>query len=258
MKKTQFVVVVFLSFVLLYILYSIWNLPFQLLATKVILPSARAVADLGDRVVSPIRLISRINELDKVNKNLEQQKNDLEAEIVRIKEENRFCQQVGMEENILQGRQVLVARIIGRTPQNFNQTLIVDKGSNDGVEEKSAVLSNGYLVGQVKSVEAKTSTIVLISNHNSITTAMLESSREQGLVQGSLEGLILTDIPSSTEVRSGDKVLSSGLGGEIPEGLLIGQISSSADSKGLFQTLKVDSPFSSSEVEVLSILKNET
>lgn len=254
MKKTQFIIFVFLSFGLLYVLYNIWSLPFELLASRVILPVARVAADAADQVAYPIRLVIKIGKLDRDNRDLQQQNSILESEIVRIKEESRFCQQVGLEQNVLQGRSAVVARIIGRTPQNFNQTLTVDKGSEDGVRPKAAVLSNGYLVGQVKSTTAATSEITLITNHSSITPAILETSRELGLVQGSLEGLTLSDIPSATKVQDGEKVLSSGLGGEIPEGLLIGQIVNSSSIKGLFQTFSVESPFSLSQVEVLSIL----
>jgi rod shape-determining protein MreC len=202
-------------------------------------------------------MLSQINNLSRDNRDLQRQKSDLEAEIVRIKEENKFCQQVGLESKLSEGRKAAVARIIGRTPQNFNQILIVDKGSSDGIKLKAAVLSNGYLVGQVKTVSEKSSEIVLLTNHNNMTPAMLDKSREFGLVQGSLEGLVLTDIPAATKVENGEKVLSSGLGGEIPKGLLIGEVAQSGEAKGLFQTLRVESPFVLSRTEVVSILLDE-
>lgn len=257
MKRTRFLFFTFLALVVLFVLYNIWSLPFELFATRVILPSARVVSDGFDKILGPVRLISKIGSLDRQNKSLETERDNLVAEITRIKEENRFCQQVGLEKNVSEGRRSTVARIIGRTPQNFNQIIIADKGKNDGVKEKSAVLSNGYLVGQVKKVADKTSEITLITNHNNITMAMLEKSREFGLVQGSLEGLILTDIPSATKVEDKEKVLSSGLGGEIPKGLLIGEVSQSGKTKGLFQTLGIDTPFVLSRTEVVTILLDE-
>lgn len=257
MKRARFLFFSFLGVILLFILYSIWSLPFELLAKNVFLPAAKVVADGVNTAISPVRLLANLNKISKENRDLQNQNDLLEAEITRIKEENKFCEQVSLEKQVSEGRKSVVARIIGRTPQNFNQIIVVDKGKNDGVKDKAAVLSNGYLIGQVKSVSDKRSEISLISNHNNITPAMLDKSREFGLIQGSLEGLTFSDVPSATKVEDGEKVLSSGLGGEIPKGILIGQVAHSEATKGLFQTLKVTSPFVLSKTEVVTILKDE-
>lgn len=257
MKRFRFILVTSLIFLLLLVLYNIWSLPFEILSRTVILPAARVVGDGLDRAASPIRFLSKLSELERQNRDLEIQKNSLEAEIVRLNEDDKFCEQVGLEKQVSGEGKSVVAKIIGRTPQNFNQVLIVDKGTNDGITENAAVLSSGYLIGQVLKTYEKKSEIVLISNHNNIVPAMLDKSRELGLIQGSLEGLVLTDIPSATVVEDGENVLSSGLGGDIPKGLLIGKVASSKKIKGLFQILKVDSPFVLSKTEVVTILQNE-
>lgn len=257
MKKARFFIFTIIGFVLLFVLYSIWSLPFEVFGKRVILPVAKFIGDSADLVINPIRLAANISKLDEANKDLQEQNDRLQSEIIRIKEESKFCEQMGLEEGLYEGRKTITARIIGRTPQNFNQVLVVDRGERDGVKEKSAVLSNGFLVGQVSKVEDKTSQVVLVTNHNHITPAMLDKSREFGLVQGSLEGLVLTDIPSATKVEDREKVLSSGLGGEVPKGLLIGEVSYSKKGLGLFQTLRVESPFVLSKTEVVTILKDE-
>lgn len=257
MKKARFFVFTFFTLVLLLILYAIWSLPFELFAKKIIFPISGAIGNGVDRAIYPIRLAKNISRLDETNRDLQRQNDELQSEIVRIKEESKFCEQVGLENKLYEGRKSVVARIIGRTPQNFNQILVVDKGEEDGVREKAAVLSNGYLIGQVYSVDKKSSKVILITNHNNITPAMLDKSREFGLLQGSLGGLVLSDIPSATKVEDREKVLSSGLGGEIPKGLLIGEVSHNEKVKGLFQSLRVESPFVLSKVEVITILLDE-
>jgi len=257
MKKVRFFVFTFFALVLLLVLYAIWSLPFELFARKVLLPTTEVIGNSVDKAIYPIRLAANISRLDEKNRDLQRQNDELQSEIVRIKEESKFCQQVGLENQLYEGRKSVVARIIGRTPQNFNQVLVVDRGEGDGIKEKAAVLSNGYLIGQVSSVDKKSSKVILITNHNNITPAMLDKSREFGLLQGSLGGLVLSDIPSATKVEDREKVLSSGLGGEIPKGLLIGEVSHSEKVKGLFQTLRVESPFVLSKAEVITILIDE-
>ncbi|OQA52590.1 MAG: Cell shape-determining protein MreC precursor [candidate division WS2 bacterium ADurb.Bin280] len=242
---------------MLFILYRIWSLPFEIFTSKVILPSSRVVADTVDRALYPIRFIGELNLLYKKNKELEAQNAQLKSQIVAMQERDVLNQQVLSEQNLDLNYEKLFARIISRTPQNFNRSIIVDKGSSDGVKVSDAVLSNGFLIGQVKKVEEKTSEVVLITNHNYLTPSILDTSRETGMIQGSLEGLVMTDVPAWVEVSLGEKVLTSGLGGDLPKGLLIGEVAESKKGTGLFQDIKIKSPFALSGVEVITILANE-
>ena len=248
----------FLIFVvLIFVLYHLWDVPFVYFGKKVILPIFEAFGDSVKSLTYPFEFIKNLSNLDKANKVLEEENNSLKAEVAKLKETNYFCHQFEKEMSLskISDHKLIVGKVIGRAPQSFNQNLVVDRGRNDGVIEGAAVLSSGFLIGQTRNVTDDQSEIFLITNHNSLVPAVLEKSREIGLVQGGLEGLILTEIPASRKTESGEKVLTSGLGGKMVPGILIGEVKSEFETKGLFQTIKISSSVQASAIEFVSIIQ---
>jgi rod shape-determining protein MreC len=249
---------VFLSILLLVILYEIWPLPFWYLSKNVILPAGEMTSDAANAAISPFRFLLNISNLDKENKQLVQQNEDLTAEVARLNENVHLCSAVNQEVNLskIEGQSTVVARIVGRTPNSSNQIIIINAGTNDQVKEGAAVLSSGHLIGQVKKVDSNRSEVKLIFSHDSLVPAILEKTRETGLIQGGLEGLSLTEIPATANVAEQDRVLTSGLGGDLPAGILIGSTRGALKEKdNLFQSIKVLSPVGVSTLEVVSVVK---
>ncbi|WP_165253698.1 rod shape-determining protein MreC [Adlercreutzia sp. ZJ304] len=116
-------------------------------------------------------------------------------------------------------------RVIGRSTDAWNQTVTVDIGSNNGVETGLTVVGPAGVVGQVISVQPGSSTVRLLTDPKSGAAALVQSSRAEGIVRGSLSGqLTLQNIDASVNLQVGDVVLTSGLGGSYVKGLLIGTI----------------------------------
>jgi len=249
---------VFLAIVLLVILYEIWPVPFWYLSKKVILPIGEKTSDVFAVLVSPFRFLGRISGLDGVNKNLQDENQALTAEVARLNDNIHLCSGINKEANLsrIQGYGTIVASIVGRTPSSSSQTIIVNVGAKDQVKVGAAVLSSGYLIGQVKKVDNGQSEVHLIFSHDSLIPSVLEKTRETGLTQGGLEGLFLTEIPATTTVSVKDKVLTSGLGGDLPSGILIGETENVVkQGDNLFQSIKLNSPIDVSSLEVVSIVK---
>lgn len=255
--SSKFLLRFILGAVLVVVLYMIWPLPFWLMSERVFLPTANKVSQVVKIGVSPFSLLVKIKDLDQVNKNLENENNSLKAQVATLENENVIAKKVSAELNSSgAGREVLVSRIIGRTPQTFSENLIIDRGTDDSLKVGQAVLSNGYLIGTISRVDGATSEVHLITNHDSLIPAILSTSRESGLVQGGLEGLSLTEIPVDSTVAVGDKVITSGLGNDLPAGILIGDVYQVVKGdKGLFQSAKVNSPIEVSQLEVVSVVK---
>ena len=115
------------------------------------------------------------------------------------------------------GAEGIGGRIIGRNTDAWNQTVTIDVGTSSGV-------STG-LTGQVVSAQASSSTVRLLGDPRSGAAALIQSSRAEGVVRGSLDGLLyLENIDSDVQVSVGDVVLTSGLGGSYTRGLLIGTV----------------------------------
>ncbi|WP_251212721.1 rod shape-determining protein MreC [Adlercreutzia murintestinalis] len=116
-------------------------------------------------------------------------------------------------------------RVIGRSTDAWNQTVTIDVGSADGVESGLTVVGPSGVVGQVISVQPGSATVRLLSDPQSGAAAIIQSSRAEGIVRGSLSGqLTLQNLEANAEAKVGDVVLTSGLGGSYVKGLLIGTI----------------------------------
>lgn len=117
------------------------------------------------------------------------------------------------------------ARVIGRSSQAWSQTVTIDKGSADGVDSGLTVMGTSGVIGQVVGTTEHTATIRLLTDPQSGAAALVQSSRAEGIVRGSLEGLLyLEDLDADATVNLGDVVLTSGLGGSYTKGLIIGTV----------------------------------
>jgi rod shape-determining protein MreC len=244
-------------FILLVVLYLIWPIPFWIVAKRIILPIAEKTRKATTVLYAPVDVLIRIDGLAKENKRLSEENLNLESKLTSVVQEQKLCKEYAAEK-LASGtlNQVMItAKVIGRTPQDFNRSLVIDKGSRDGVQEGRAVLSMGYLFGRISNVGESQSDVSLITDHKSLIPAILEKSRETGLVQGGLEGLILTEVPVNSVIEKDERVLTSGLGGDLPSGIIIGQIKDSQKSSSLFQSAKISYPIQSTKIEIVSVIK---
>ena len=117
------------------------------------------------------------------------------------------------------------ARVIGNPDQAWSQAVTIDKGTADGVETGLTVMGTSGVVGQVYSAGEHTAEVRLLTDPDSGAAARVESSRAEGVVRGSLEGLLyLENLDADAVVNPGDVVVTSGLGGSYAPGLIIGTV----------------------------------
>lgn len=117
------------------------------------------------------------------------------------------------------------ARVIGNPDQAWSQAVTIDKGTADGVETGLTVMGTSGVVGQVYSAGEHTAEVRLLTDPDSGAAARVESSRAEGVVRGSLEGLLyLENLDADAAVNPGDVVVTSGLGGSYAPGLIIGTV----------------------------------
>ena len=119
----------------------------------------------------------------------------------------------------------VAARVIGNPPGAWDQTVTIDKGAADGVDSGLTVMGASGVVGQVVEASEHTASVRLLTDSHSGAAALVQPSRAQGIVRGSLEGLLyLEDLEADAEVAEGDVVVTSGLGGSYTRGLVIGTV----------------------------------
>ena len=163
-----------------------------------------------------------------------------EVELADIKEENDRLRKIIDKTDDLRAYDPVQATVISRNPDQWEEKIIIDKGESHGVKLNMAVLTANGLVGKVVLVTKFTSTVELLSteNQNFRVSAMIPGKKD---VFGLMEGydtergeLIMKRIDSGFDVKKGQKVMSSGLGGIFPKGLLIGEVTEvSTDDYGL-------------------------
>lgn len=141
-------------------------------------------------------------------------------------------------------QQVLPAEVIGIDPSAWSKTIIIDKGSADGVKKGFSVVVPEGIVGQIISVAHHYSKVLMIIDPNSAVDAMLQRNRARGIVKGADDGTCLFDYAlRKHEILEGDTVISSGLDGVFPKGLQLGRVTRIVkNDAGIFQTVTV-TPF---------------
>ncbi len=119
----------------------------------------------------------------------------------------------------------VAARVIGRAPDSWSSSLIIDKGAQQSIKNNYVVINYEGLIGRVVKANAKTSKILLMNDPAFSVSAMVQRSRQEGLVSGALGGLLLMKyLPLESDIVPGDMVISSGLTEIFPKGLVIGKV----------------------------------
>ncbi len=119
----------------------------------------------------------------------------------------------------------VTGRVIGRSTDAWNQTITINVGADDGVESGMTVMGASGVVGQVVSTSGSSCVVRLLTDPQSGAAALIQSSRAEGIVRGSLDRLLyLENVDADVTVSVGDVVLTSGLGGSYTRGLMIGTV----------------------------------
>lgn len=146
------------------------------------------------------------------------------------------------------GVTTVAARVIGRDASNWWQSLQLDRGSADGVVVNQPVLTADGLVGKTIEVSRSESRVLLVLDPNCMVSALLQDTREPGVVAGraaafqSRPRCEMRYVNRAATVTKGTAVISSGLGGIFPKGIRIGTVVNSRldDETGLYQTLELE------------------
>lgn len=195
---------------------------------------------------------------------LKKQNEELTSELAQLAEAQKTAERLesllGLQSTY--NLQSTAARIIGTTGDAWSQTVTIDKGSANGFEIGMPVCNSGGVIGQIIEVSAATSTVRLINDENSGVSAMVQSTRAQGILQGQPDGtLMLSYVPADADVKVGDVVITSGLGGRYPKGLPLGTVSSvSRAANATYYTIVVraiSTAESNEEVLVITSLTDE-
>lgn len=175
-------------------------------------------------------------------------KEEIELENVRLKNLLYFKQKSPYK--------LTAARVIARSPDSWGSAIIIDKGKHNGIKRGMAVVTYLGLVGRVIETQQFTSKILLINDPNLGISGVVQRSRQEGLVSGTLgTHLIMRYLPEGSDIRVQDVIITSGLNQIYPKGLLIGTVAAiGKEFSGLSSYAIVKSAVNLSNIEEVLII----
>jgi rod shape-determining protein MreC len=137
--------------------------------------------------------------------------------------------------------ETLSARVVGREPAYWYQTIVVDRGRKDDVLEGMIALDPRGVVGQVIHTGEHYSKILLANAPSSAIDAMIQKSRTRGILKGAGEkGFELHYVLKNADVKEGDQIVTAGIGGIFPAGIPLGEVAKIYKRRrGMFQEIEV-------------------
>lgn len=155
------------------------------------------------------------------------------------------------------------ASVISRSPVNWQTQLIIDQGSNAGIKKNMPVMGSGGLVGRISQVSNTSAKVELLSDNSqtanrfAIRIATDNGEMVDGLITGfnqTKNKILMEYVTSDVEIKPGDKVTTSGLGGVTPAGLFVGTVSSvEANDYGLSKKIYIKPSMNFNNIPVVSV-----
>jgi rod shape-determining protein MreC len=150
----------------------------------------------------------------------------------------------------------VTATIIANSASNWFQSCLIDKGSAHGVRAGMSVVTPLGVIGRVVEVTAQSAKVLLLTDPNSGIDVIVQRTRARGIVSGSLENsTILKYVKRSEDVQIGDRLITSGLDGIFPKGLMVGTVTKvRKQTLGLFQAIEVIPAVTTAQTEVVLVV----
>ena len=207
--------------------------------------SAHQVEAIGTQILAPVQfgvsgvlsqaddvagVVRKMGDLARQNDQYREEIDRLQAEIVRLRElevENRDLRNLlGLKQQSGTG-ELLPTRVIARDPSPYVQSITIDSGTEDGVQDGMPLITWRGVVGRITRASPTSSKVLLITDVNSSLSGRIQASesRATGILRGRAEGgLLMQHIPQEETLQTGETVITSDLGGIMPDGLVVGQI----------------------------------
>ena len=212
---------------------------------SVISPLQKIIYNANDKLKESFDFFINFSKVKQENEELAAKNAELENKLIeynRMKDENTTLREMFDYSQANQNYNYLGCNIVGYSGGNISNGYVIDKGTNDGVKKDMIVITPQGLVGKVTKSESSYSIVQTILNENIAVASMVESTRETtGILQGATDNknknlAVLSNIPIDSEIKEGDVILTSGLGGMYPQEIRIGEvISVEVDSVGIMK-----------------------
>ncbi len=224
-------------------------LPFPLsrVTREVAAPVQKGLAFLAKETSNFFAYFSSNKELRLANEEMTRKITQLEEQLFTIKEQEteneRLRSLLGYKETKAQNYNLVMAKVIGRDPGSWYQTIIIDKGTNQGLSRGMTVVNHDGLVGTIINSTNNISEVsILLDTECAVGARVFENRITPGVVVGTgRDGILnMIHLPHDAPVIPGQTVVTSGLGGMYPRGIRIGTVAEvKIEPSGLMKTASI-------------------
>lgn len=229
--KTVIFIVILLAVVLIFLAYNFKQKSPAGLVTKSVLEVAAPVqhglnASVKSVIDSWHRYLYLVG-MEEENRNLRKKIDDLKSQLNLYQEGHHEAQRLrsllALQDDY--DFNFVAARVIGREQIGLSSTILINKGSADGLKAGMPVMAALGLVGRVIDASWHSAKVLPLIDENSNIDAIVQRNRTQGMIRGAgSRGCVLKYISKIQDVKEGDIIISSGIGGVFPKGVMIGQV----------------------------------
>lgn len=235
--------------------------PLQGAFFKLSLPFQKTFYILSQKAGRALIFWSSLSEIRAENEKLIKENRDLLVAMANqkgLQEENEeLRKQLGLIPS--QRFDLEASFVIGQNPQKLGSWILIDKGEKAGIKAGMPVIvSQGILIGKVEEVYPHMAKAVLLTDSESMINVQDLETGARGVVAGKFGlGLVLGMVSQDDSLSAGDSIITSGLGGNLPKGLLVGKIQEpKASLDQIFQEAIVTAPLKYSNLDIVFVIKN--
>ncbi|MCT0020358.1 rod shape-determining protein MreC [Weissella cibaria] len=219
---------------------------------KALSSSYAAITDLLNTYNENEKLTTKIDDLAQSKVQLQ----TLQAENRALKDQLKI-------DGTLTDYKVVNAVVISRSPSNWQSQLIINKGTNAGLKKGLSVMGSGGLIGRITQVNTTNAKVELLSDDSQVADrfAIRVTNSNSEVIDGIVTSfnqsknlIVMGQITSDVDVKKGDLVTTSGLGGVTPDGLYVGKVASvGKDNYGLSKKIYIKPATDFNNVPVVSV-----
>jgi rod shape-determining protein MreC len=216
---------------------------------------------ISKQVANRVRAMQELGSLEARNRDLQATVDNLMIENVRLREAE--LESANLREQLRfklsnPTYELLAAEVLGYDPSNLLHYIVIDRGSQDGIASGMPVVTARGLVGKIAAVYPRSSRVMLLTDPASSVSALIQSSRATGIVQGQGRlGLAMRYVELNEQVGVDDIVLTSGLGGNLPKRLVIGKVTRvTREQVQMFQEVQVQSAVQFDRLEMVLVIQS--
>ena len=212
---------------------------FENAATNLVMPIQNGLTYLKNKISGNSTFFTDINNLQNENEELRQKNSELEQslrELENIRTENETLKEYLNLTEKYGEYNTIPGYVINKDISNYSKTIVINIGSDDGVQENMTVIGDEGLVGHVVSVTNNTAKVQTIVDTASSISCSMSTTKDSIVCKGTLNGqseLRAMYIPTDANIIQGDSIETSGLGGIYPKGIHVGTVKSVTNTQNI-------------------------